>query len=111
MNPERYRRACELLARAFELPPGERPGYIRAECGDDAELFLEASSLLSYAVDGETDNPASRFALSPVVEPEEALNGTRVGRFQLTIRSSIVRWRSSFFRHRWRVHRSPASVS
>ena len=47
MTPERWQAVKELLARALERAPGERPAFLEGECGADAALRHEVESLLA----------------------------------------------------------------
>jgi serine/threonine-protein kinase len=48
VTPERWRQVKAVLDGALEKRPGERPAFVAAACGDDAELRQEVESLLSY---------------------------------------------------------------
>ncbi|MDH4038817.1 MAG: protein kinase [Candidatus Krumholzibacteria bacterium] len=83
MNPERYRRASELLAEAFEFPAGDRLAYLRMKCGEDLELFTEASSLLEHALESASEIGASPLKHIRSTADEESLCGRNVGRFNV----------------------------
>jgi tetratricopeptide (TPR) repeat protein len=48
MNPERIARLREVLLTALTLPKDERPDYLDRACGEDADLRIEADSLLHH---------------------------------------------------------------
>ncbi len=47
MSREHWERTGELLEGALALPPGERPAYLAAACGGDADLRAEVEELLA----------------------------------------------------------------
>ena len=47
MTPERWQAVKELLARALERAPGERPVFLEGACGADTALRHEVESLLA----------------------------------------------------------------
>jgi serine/threonine-protein kinase len=51
VTPERWQAVKELLARALERAPGERPAFLKEACGADAALRHEVESLLAAAED------------------------------------------------------------
>ena len=61
MDPERWRQIDALLQAALALPQDERVAFLHRECGNDAELFAEVSSLLS------SDRQAESFLATPIV--------------------------------------------
>lgn len=54
MTPERHQRAMEVFGAAVELAPDSRVAFVRRQCGADAELIDEVSSLLKW------DDPTHR---------------------------------------------------
>ncbi len=63
MTPQRWRRLREVLDGVFELPPGERDGFIERACDGDRELRLELESLIRSHESAGTflDLPAARL--------------------------------------------------
>ncbi len=49
MNSERWHRFKDVVARVMEWDRREWPARLIAECGDDVDLFFEASSLLALS--------------------------------------------------------------
>ena len=47
MSPERWKKIKEILARAIELEPEERAGFLAEICGEDAELKKEVEVFLA----------------------------------------------------------------
>lgn len=47
MDAERYARVRELFLGVDELPAAEQQSFLRAQCGDDSELYDEVLSLLA----------------------------------------------------------------
>src|SRR5579864_4059777 len=47
IDPERWKKADELLQRALRLPHSERRGFVRKESGGDIALEEEVESLLN----------------------------------------------------------------
>jgi serine/threonine-protein kinase len=47
VTPERWQTVKELLARALECAPGERPAFLEEACGADVALRREVESLLA----------------------------------------------------------------
>lgn len=47
MSPERWQRFKEVVAAVLDRDRQEWPSCLLAQCGDDVDLFLEASSLLA----------------------------------------------------------------
>ena len=50
MEPSRWQQIREIFAAAAALEPAERPAFVAAQCGSDAELRREVESLLAAAV-------------------------------------------------------------
>jgi eukaryotic-like serine/threonine-protein kinase len=48
LTPERWQQVTEILDGALDRPPGERPAFLAAACGDDGELREEVESLLRF---------------------------------------------------------------
>lgn len=87
MEAETWERVRQLFHRALELPAGERPAFLAAECGDGEEALRgEVLALLAAA------EQAGDFLESPAAEalPEiealrpGALVGSRIGPYRLT---------------------------
>jgi eukaryotic-like serine/threonine-protein kinase len=47
VSPDRWARVEALFARALELPTGERPALLAAECAGDPELLFQVNRLLA----------------------------------------------------------------
>jgi len=52
-DPARWQRVKDLLARALEMPPDERTGFLEQACGADRCLRAEVESLLAFSQDAE----------------------------------------------------------
>ncbi|MBL8999597.1 MAG: serine/threonine protein kinase [Phycisphaerae bacterium] len=76
---QRYVQAKALFLRASLLPKGDRPGFLRAECGGDTELLERVRRLLSR------DESESQFLEHDAVPraAEELAPGTRLGAFRI----------------------------
>jgi len=46
MTPERWRRASELFNSALDQPPSQVHEFLRKECGNDDELYMEVQRML-----------------------------------------------------------------
>ncbi|MGA8489803.1 MAG: protein kinase [Terriglobales bacterium] len=59
MDAERWKRVDELLQATLQVPADEQEEFLRRDCGDDAELQQEVSSLLSshHEADNFMDQP------------------------------------------------------
>ncbi|AMV40061.1 serine/threonine-protein kinase [Planctomyces sp. SH-PL62] len=55
MTPERWRRVGDLFDEALRLAPDDRTAWLRAACGDDAELLDATARLLARDVQAERD--------------------------------------------------------
>lgn len=99
MSYERWDRIRELFHRALDLPPGDRPAFLKAEC-TDATIRAEVQSLLAAdANSGLLDSPAAeglRVAIDgaipttdqsvlTAIQPAETgeSEGTVIGRYHL----------------------------
>ena len=71
MSPERWQRFKEVIAAVLDHDRREWPSCLLAQCGDDVDLFLEASSLLalSRSVDDFIEAPAWQSLGSSVPWP------------------------------------------
>ncbi len=49
MTPDRWHRFKRIVGAVLERERAEWPRSLLAECGDDVDLFLEASSLLALS--------------------------------------------------------------
>lgn len=47
MNPEKWKRFKKIVTGVLEQEPNEWPSYLFNQCGDDVDLFLDASSMLA----------------------------------------------------------------
>ena len=86
-DDRRYAQAKEILQRAIDLEPGERPAYLEAACGADDSLRAEVASLLAAFDDANSSFLDSPLALTPhaaEVQGEDLdLTGKRVGAYRL----------------------------
>jgi eukaryotic-like serine/threonine-protein kinase len=74
MSPERWSEVMELFQAAHERAVAERPAFLAAACGDDAELQKEVAALLA------ADEDASPFlALEEGAELRAAAIASRAG--------------------------------
>ena len=73
MTPDRWERVEALLARALELSPPERTGYLLHQCGEDTALLEEVSSLLAEQDEGTgiLNAPAPWFVTGAGDVPED----------------------------------------
>ena len=70
----------EILDRAADLPPDQRPALLERVCGDDAELRAEVESLLAALSRDE------HFLIDPTIEPPLTpveMPGSRIGPYKL----------------------------
>jgi eukaryotic-like serine/threonine-protein kinase len=89
---DRWEEVDRLFAAAQERPPAEREGFLRASCGDDADLLRLVRSLLTEAdVAASFGGPGSALLRSVWSEPAAAPRdeaplrpGERVGRYRVT---------------------------
>ena len=85
MNPERWRAIEDVFGRAVELADTERAEFVARECGSDAELHAEVSSLLasmggaSESLQRAVASAAGRFA----GEATEAWIGRKIGPYRI----------------------------
>ncbi|MEM7199926.1 MAG: bifunctional serine/threonine-protein kinase/formylglycine-generating enzyme family protein [Planctomycetota bacterium] len=81
----RWERIREIVGAAIELPPEERHAFARAECGDDAALWVAVESLLRQAEDISEDflEPPPPPPLAPRPAPPPVDDGMRLGDFVL----------------------------
>ncbi|MEM7482407.1 MAG: serine/threonine-protein kinase [Acidobacteriota bacterium] len=83
-TPEAWRRIHQKVAEALDLPPGDRPGFLRRELEDEPDLAQGALDLLAAdeQADGFLDRPVARL---PPDDPKDRkhLIGLRVGAFRL----------------------------
>jgi len=85
-NNERWRRINELLNSALDKADGEREAWLRAECGDDAELLSEVMSLLAFDAEKTGGVRGSIEALASDLHDtaESTYVGERVGNYRIT---------------------------
>jgi non-specific serine/threonine protein kinase/serine/threonine-protein kinase len=72
-----HARAKRVFSEALEQPPGERPAFVAAACGSDAELQREVASLL-----GNFDETTSLFD-APAITAVDTMIGRRIGAYQI----------------------------
>ena len=78
-GPDRFRRVRELFDASLDLPPGERDGWLRAQCGEDIALQREVRELLDAdAAPTWTASEAVPSWIGRTLPP-----GTRVGSFTI----------------------------
>ncbi len=76
MDPDRWTRVADLFHEALDRPPTERPGFLAAACGEDADLRAEVAAML------EADAGAGGLLLERVV-PEQLAPGSRLGAYRI----------------------------
>ena len=78
---ERWRRLEHLCQAALDLSPGERDRFIRAACGDDAEIRDEVAAFLAKApaADDFLTAPLAALAAHVMPQPSASLTGRRLG--------------------------------
>ena len=84
MDEARWHRMQSIFHAAADLPPGERGGYLTAECGDDGQLKAEVAAML--AVDADGHSLLERHALDVADEllpPGGASSPARIGRYTI----------------------------
>jgi hypothetical protein len=86
LSPEKWAEAQRLFARALDLPPVERAGFLERECAD-AEVLCEVRSLLEYSGDDLRTAAAAIAAAASAVgretDPDERLIGARLGPYKV----------------------------
>ena len=83
MNAQRWRQVDRVLEAALELSTAERPPYLDAACGGDAELRREVEQLLRAEEDARSflETPPSDEVVAEALKgPQE---GRRVGAYRL----------------------------
>lgn len=81
MTPERWQRARELFDAALERSGETLDGWLRAECGEDAEMLSEVREMLrEHERTGVLDHPvwtppAAHSAQTPVFAPGQVIAG------------------------------------
>jgi tetratricopeptide (TPR) repeat protein len=66
MTPERWQRASELFHAALELPQSRVDEFLRAECGDDTELYDVVHGMIqARSRSGWLDHPIVEFVEDP----------------------------------------------
>jgi hypothetical protein len=63
MTPERWQQVCDLLEKALEQAPQQRPALLDRACGDDRSLLQEVEDLLASS-----DHVRSSFLQGPPLE-------------------------------------------
>ncbi|MGO9263239.1 MAG: protein kinase domain-containing protein [Bryobacteraceae bacterium] len=89
MNAERLRQIEDLYHSASELMPGEREGFLRAACGNDAELLRDVLALLAQESGaGFTERPVLQVAADLLSDSpsKQWRPGTQVGPYQIVSR-------------------------
>jgi eukaryotic-like serine/threonine-protein kinase len=62
---EQHRRLKLLVESALDLPPGDRDGFLRQECGLDENLLQQAQELLDLYSDDEIESAAEPEQIGP----------------------------------------------
>ncbi|HTZ97353.1 MAG TPA: serine/threonine-protein kinase [Terriglobales bacterium] len=87
MNPERWQRVKNLLARAVEIDPAERAAYLDDSCSGDVSLRQDVENLLlDYdAANSEflDESDLAALASSALADHENLWIGRRVGPYQI----------------------------
>src|SRR5947209_4454235 len=86
IKPERWRKIEALYHAALERPTESRADFLRAACGDDADLYREVDSLLDFKSRAENfiEKPALEVAAKAVaVESGSSVIGTQIGNYQI----------------------------
>lgn len=81
MDRERWQQVKRIIEDAVELPTKDRPDFVASECGNDAELHDEVTSLLKETAAAET---LETHAVDHVAPPEDKLINTQIGNYRLT---------------------------
>src|SRR5579863_4899149 len=77
MTPERWQQIRDLLEKALELAPGERPAFLNRACSSDPSLRQEVETLLASS-----DDVHSSFLQSAPLRVTLAA-GTRLGDYEV----------------------------
>ncbi|MCP3957490.1 MAG: hypothetical protein GY719_06525 [bacterium] len=74
MSPKRWHRFKNVVAAVLERDRREWPERLLSECGDDVDLFLDASCLLAHSRSAGDfiRAPAWRALISPAFRSTEA---------------------------------------
>lgn len=86
MSPEKWQQIKNIIADALSLTPDERPEFLAAACGTDAELRGEVESFLEYEKrEGSfLEDPALDFELLKTAENEFAgFTGQQIGNYRI----------------------------
>lgn len=92
MTASRWAQVKEVFQHALAIDPGERDGFLREQCGEDAGLRLEVQSLLDAASEDVEilDTPNHLPSLGPIVQRVrdewdrgESLIGRVVGSYRI----------------------------
>src|SRR5919112_580256 len=98
MTPERWRQIEELFQTAVDLPPSERPRFIRQASAGDETLFEQVVALVNQyesagdfieepALNASQFNPTDPFVTAPVTGPLDLVDpsiGRRIGAYILS---------------------------
>src|SRR5271167_4294224 len=84
MSSGRWERTKEILEQALRLAPQERPAYLGAACGADADLRRELESLIaSYEEAGSSFLGADASEVLELTPPRAFFSGTKLGPYEL----------------------------
>jgi len=84
MSSGRWERTKEILEQALRLAPQERPAYLGAACGPDADLRRELESLIaSYDEAGSSFLGPDASEVLQLTPPRAFSSGTKLGPYEL----------------------------
>ena len=87
MTPERWKRIDDLVERALELAPAQRPAFLDSACGGEADLRREVESLIGYQPQASTflQSPAIQEAAVLMADAQVAgIEGRTISHYRLT---------------------------
>ena len=98
MTPERWRQIEEMFQTAVDMPPSERPRFIRQASAGDETLFEQVVALVNQyesagdfieepALNASQFNPTDPFITSPLTGPLDTVDpsiGRRIGAYILS---------------------------
>ena len=74
MTPERRAQVREVFGAALETPEAERPRFLEAACGGDADLCAEVERLLAGNEEPRWQSPAAQlFAVATELAPGDTV--------------------------------------
>jgi serine/threonine protein kinase/WD40 repeat protein len=78
MTPERWQQVCDLLEKALELAPEQRPAFLDKACSTDHSLRREVESLIASS-----QQVQSSFLQAPPLAPVAITKGTKLGEYEI----------------------------